>query len=484
MENVPLVPDPHRRLCLLALMAHATASLPACGESSNADPVSPPPPTPSLALTPSLMPTPSPTSPVQFPLRAKIGERYLVDAAGVPFLVHGDTAWSIVAQLKYAEIALYLDNRAQKGFNTILFSAPEAYYTSQTPPYLNTDGLAPFTPMIDFSRPNDAYWRRVDSVVNLSKARGILCIVNPAYLGYPGGRDGWAAAVQAASPAALHSYGAFLANRFTQGNVVWCMGGDRDGDPALIERQWNIISGIRSVRTTDVVTAHPLADTVNADDAWTYWGRYVDFRLNAIYGYEPNGFYVHRLASQAYSRHGPMPFIGFEFKYETSDGATPSMLRRQSYGSLLSGACGQIYGNNPVWHFASTRWSEPYSGTWQSNLDSQGAVEQQHVKALFAAYEWWKLAPKADLVTTELGAARGRLYPAVAGDGSFAMIYVPVRQRVSVALSMLTPERVRVRLYDPTRGTFDTASGSPLSTSDVATFTVPGERVVVLDAAA
>jgi len=69
-----------------------------------------------------------------------------------------------------------------------------------------------------------------------------------------------------ASAAELQAYGVFLASRYARGNVIWCLGGDRD-EPLLLEKQWNIVSGFRSVRTTDLVSAHPLADQVNADDA-------------------------------------------------------------------------------------------------------------------------------------------------------------------------------------------------------------------------
>lgn len=424
-----------------------------------------------------------PQSAVRFPLSWQNGKRYLSDALGRPFLIHGDTAWSIAGQLTDAEIELYLNNRQAKGFNAILFSAPEAYYTSHEPSYNNVDGVAPFSPMADFSQPNEPYWTRVDRIVNGAKARGMACVVNPAYLGYPGGMDGWAKEVAAAPDSQLQAYGVFLAKRYTQGNIIWCLGGDRD-ERALIDKQWNVVIGIRSVRDSDIVCAHPLADMVNADDAFTYWSEKPGFSLNAIYGYETSGFFVYSLAAQAYQR--PFPFIGFEFKYENAAGASAMMLRRQSYGSLLSGACGQIFGNLPIWHFDSHRWpSETYRGTWKTNLDSLGANEQRYVKDLFSAFDWWKLTPRPDasLVTSSLGNGRTRIYPALAEDGSFAVIYVPGSQYVSIAMSSLRSHRVRARLFDPMRGIYFPAPGSPFKNSGIAHVWTTGERVIVLDEA-
>jgi len=419
-----------------------------------------------------------------WPLSVAPGGRYLVDAAGVPFLVHGDTCWSIVGQLTNAQIDTYLNDRAARGFNALLFSAPEAYYTSQTPSYLNVDGAAPFATATDFASPNGAYWNRVDYLVNGAKARGMACVINPAYIGYA--TDGWLDAISAAPDADLRAYGAWLANRYWQGNVIWSMGGDHDGPPALLAKQWNIVSGMRSVRTTDIVTAHPLADAGNADDAYTYWAGLPGFALNWVYGYETSGFHTYALCAQAYRRPGPMPFIGFEFKYENSAGASLAMLRRQSYGSLLSGACGQFYGNLPIWHFGSPRWNEPYAGGWQTHLGSAGAVQQAHVKALFSSCEWWKLEPRTDtsLVSSSLGSNAARVYPARARDGSFAMIYVPSSQSVTVAMSALSPASVRVRLYDPVTGAYSTVSGSPFGNGGTRTIATGGERVVVLDSAA
>ena len=43
-----------------------------------------------------------------FPLAVRPGERYLVDAAGKPFFIHGDTAWSLIADLTREEVAQYI----------------------------------------------------------------------------------------------------------------------------------------------------------------------------------------------------------------------------------------------------------------------------------------------------------------------------------------------------------------------------------------
>ena len=489
MQPVPSI-DTRRRLCLVALAVQCCAVAVACsGGRSSSDTGAPPSPSPDPGATPPTSPpapVPGPPAPAptdstpSFPIRVEVGKRYLVDGGGRPLLLHGDTPWSLVGQLTDAQIDAYLADRKARGFTAILFSAPEAYYTNQSPAYLNVDGVAPFVPMPRFSAPNERYWRRVDHAVDGAKTRGMICVLNPAYLGYQ--TDGWLAAVDAAADSELFEYGQWLARRYAQGNVIWSMGGDHDTPRSLLTKQWNIALGIRSVRANDVITAHQMSDADNADDAYTYWSDYAGFNLNWVYGYETNGKFTYQLCEQAYGRE--MPFVGFEFKYEGSADATPAMLRRQSYGALLSGACGQFYGNNPVWHFGSPRWSESYTGTWQSNLDSAGVRQQTHVHALFSAFAWWKLVPAIDasLVTSALGSGAGRLYPALASDRSFALIYVPAASTVSVRFAALASPNVRVRFYDPTLGTFEPVFANSMGNSDPVPLSTPGERIIVLDA--
>src|SRR5690606_29121155 len=63
-----------------------------------------------------------------FPVRVSPNGRHLVDAGGKPFLLHGDTAWSLIVQLTKEETEEYLENRRQKGFNAILVNLIEYFY--------------------------------------------------------------------------------------------------------------------------------------------------------------------------------------------------------------------------------------------------------------------------------------------------------------------------------------------------------------------
>jgi hypothetical protein len=58
----------------------------------------------------------------------------------------------------------------------------------------------------------------------------------------------------------------------------------------------------------------------------------------------------------------------YEFEHNAADLGTPEILRRQEYWTMLSGACGQLYGN---------AWTWPFASGWQSHLDTPGSTRSR-----------------------------------------------------------------------------------------------------------
>lgn len=419
------------------------------------------------------------------------GKRYIVDSAGGPFFIHGDTPWSIEVQLTHSQIDTYLNDRQAKGFTAILFEAMEHLFSSQSPPWRNAQsGAIPFTSTTSSScswtSRVETYWQTVDYIVAGARARGMACFITPAYLGFGGGSggsgdQGWNGAVMNATATDLQAYGAFLATRYgSSGNVVWVMGGDYAGTLAERDKQWNIAVGIRSVTPNAIITGHPMrADA----EAYPFWSRYTGFNLNCTYGGQ--GALEYNLAAAAYARSGPMPFFFIEGDYD-GDGTPIVEIRRQAYESLLSGACGHFYGNQPLWGFGepNANGGGGAANALATSLNTTAAQQMVHVKTLFTAYAWEKLQPKtgAEIVTTSLGSGSSRICPALASDGSFAMIWKPTSGSATINLGALASASVRARFFDTVNGTYTTVAGSPFANSGTQVFTWPGERVLVLDA--
>lgn len=429
-----------------------------------------------------------------FPLSIHGSGRYLVDASGAPFIVSGDTPWSLAVNCSNAQIDSYLADRAGKGCNAILFNAVERGYSSQTPVYRNVDGVDPFTVMSPVNWTlNNSYWNRVDYIVNSCKALGIVCFIAPAYTGYGSGSDGWLNEYSGASNATLQAYGAALANRYTQGNVVWVLGGDDANDVEAAgnygsgtttnrTKQWQIVLGIRSVRTTDLITGHTARNgtgTVSGEayKAWTTG--YTGFNLNNTYGHD-NQDDAPTLAASAYTRTGYPSFM-IEAGYEDGDANDLNGVIPAIQSILGGGLAGWFAGHDALWHMGSYA---PYASGAASVLSTYLApswVMSQRLGALLAAYEWWRLEPKTDtsLVTTSLGTGINTICPARASDGSFAMVWTN-GANFTVNLAALSPSSVRARWWNLSTGSFTAINN--YANSGTQAFTAPGSRVLVLDA--
>lgn len=422
------------------------------------------------------------SAPVQrFPLAVHASGRYLVDAQGKPFFLHGDTPWSLAVQFTQAQIETYLTTRRAQGFNAIMYNMIEHHFSSQSPAYRSVGGHDPFTSMTNFAARNEPYWQINDYIVNRAHDLGMGVVANPAYWGFAATDEGWDTEVDAESDADLQDYGAFLANRYSRGNVIWCMGGDANGTGSTQrDKQWNIITGIRSVRTTDIITAHPAP---SAGDAYSQWSGYIGsgFNLNFVYD---NGTETYTDSGTAYGRSGPIPAFLGETRYENEAGSTVADQRRLAWSAILSGClAGDFFGNNPVWGGGEPNVNGGGGATAAlAALSSAGATSMGHLKALLDRHDWHKLVPKTDtsLITTSLGSGTSRIVGALASDGTFALIYTP-SANFTVAMTAFTPSSVRARWYDPATGIYAAASGSPFANSGTQAFTAPGESVLVLD---
>jgi len=73
----------------------------------------------------------------------------LIDQKEKPFLVLGDSAWSLIAQVGDKEIDQYLDDRAKRGFNSLIVNLIEHKFCTNVP--ATRAKIAPFQKMGDFS---------------------------------------------------------------------------------------------------------------------------------------------------------------------------------------------------------------------------------------------------------------------------------------------------------------------------------------------
>ena len=223
----------------------------------------------------------SPASAAVFPLRTADNGRFLIDQKGEPFLVVGDTAWSLIAQLSDEDIDRYLDDRQRRGFNSIIVNLIEHRFSSNPP--MTRAGLPPFAKTGDFSMPNPAYFDFAHKVVEKANDRRIVVWLFPTYLGYGGGDDGFFREMQESGRESLRSYGRFVGKRFKDlPNIVWVMGGDFTPKQ---EDQWvvaEVAEGICEEDSTHLMTGHGSPE----HSAVVAFGEEEWLTVNSVYSYE------------------------------------------------------------------------------------------------------------------------------------------------------------------------------------------------------
>lgn len=386
-----------------------------------------------------------PTAPanteVRFPLRIAAAGTYLEDVAGKPFLITGDAAWSLISDLPAEEADLYIADRKARGFNTILVSLIEREFARNAPN--NAEDIPPFLVPGDFTQPNDRYFSDAEHVLDAAFRAGMLVLLAPAYAGANGGPQGWYAEMAAAGPDALRAYGRYLGKRYARyPNIVWVQGGDYDPpDRALVEA---LAEGIAEGAPGAMQTVHGNRDTATA----AYWPDARWLALDTVYTYEDVA-----AAVQARYRAGPhRPFFLIEARYEGEHGVEAAEIRRIAYGALLSGAGGQVFGNNPVWHFGGPALYDT-PAEWREALASQGAVSIGHLAGLFARFDWWKLKPDDGRFMRHVeGAPSVSTVSAVADDGTFAVVYIDGAVSIDLDPSVLTALTGSIEWYDPSTG--------------------------------
>jgi Protein of unknown function (DUF4038)/Putative collagen-binding domain of a collagenase len=413
------------------------------------------------------VPLPEPGAPAHYPLSISPDRRRLLDANGRPFLIQGDAAWSLIANLEFADAVRYLDDRRAKGFNTLIVNLIEHLFSRDPPRDLA--GREPFSSPGDMATPNDAYFDAAERVLDACAERGFAVLLAPCYVGYRHDRgnglslrlDGWNDEIVATGPEGCRSYGEYLGRRFGRfANIIWMIGGDWHPEEAR-EGIDAIANGIRSAGVKNLFTAHPHPDFSPIESlAGSDW---LDINVTYTYGI------VHRSLIADWQRDPPWPFFLIESTYEGEHNASHQQIRRQAYWSVLCGGNGHCIGNYPMWLF----WDG-----WLQALDLPGSVAMARWGGFFRALPWSELVPDLglELVSAGLGEARGldRVTAALTSDARLGVAYLPVRRPVEVQLGALSGPRVAVEWFEPATGR--RLSGGTLAGEGAVTLAPPFEE--------
>ena len=327
------------------------------------------------------------------------------------------------------------------------------------------DGIRPFTGYVsggtdythyDLTKPNEAYFTRLDHIVTLAAKHGIWVFIDPIET------IGWLVTLRNNGLTAAYAYGQYLGNRYKSfPNIAWLNGNDFNTwkdpkDDALVEA---VAKGIKSTDPGHLQTVELNVFTSSSLDDPT-WVPIIS--LNSTYTYSPT--YIQMLHSYNQTPVAPAYLVEAHYDWENvgkpPDFGTPSVLRREDYWTMLSGGTGQFYGNRYTWSFASG---------WESHIDTVGVTQLKVWKEFFSSLPWQDLVPDQQhtAVTTGLGTF-GDLQTRVSKsdfctaaktpDGSFVVAYMPTAREITVNMASLKGP-ADAKWFDPTNGTYTTILG-------------------------
>ena len=159
-------------------------------------------------------------------------------------------------------------------------------------------------------------------------------------------------------------------------------------------------------------------------------------------------------------------------------------VRKAAYWSLFAGAHGHTYGCHDIWQM----WDESRAiingvrTPWRKAVDLPGAGQMQHARKLMESRPFLVRIPDQSLIIGDAGSGGEHVQATRAEDGSYAFVYIPTHQTVTLDLDKLSGDVLNVSWYDPRQGTAQRAGD--VKRQGQQSFTPPAEGtdwVLILD---
>ena len=389
--------------------------------------------------------------------------RYLAAATGEPFFWLGDTAWELFHRLTREEAERFLENRRRKGLNVIQAVALAEFDGIRAPNAYGDLALIEEDP----TRPNEAYFRHVDFIIDTAAAKGLYIGLLPTWADKV--TPMWGAGPQIFTVDNARVYGRWLGERYKdRTNILWILGGDRPAhkDDADYRPIWRAMAagidegtGAHPFKTYHPWGGHSTSEELH-DETW--------LDLNMMQSGHGSGRStpVWEMIERDYALKPVKPTLDAEPNYEdhpinpwpTWNPANSYFrdhdVRQQSYRSVFAGGCGVTYGHHSIWQFCGER-HDPINHadrTWQEALDRPGAAQMVHLRRLMVSRPYFSRIPDQSILVDN-PTERGDHMRATRDEaGRYAFVYTPLVQPIAVRLDWAAGAQVRAWWYNPRTG--------------------------------
>jgi hypothetical protein len=410
-------------------------------------------------------------------LKVSADKKHLVTENGKPFFWLGDTAWELFHRLTREDADLYLENRAKKGFTVI-----QAVVLAELDG-LNTPNAYGDKPLInnDPTKPNEAYFKHVDYIVNKAEKLGLIIAMLPTW-GDKWNKDKWGIGPEIFTPANAATYGEWLGRRYKNKPIVWVLGGDRDlpeqEDYAIIR---NMAAGLKKGDGGNhLFTFHPTGGRSSyeyfANDSW------IDFHMSQT---------GHSVASPDYNANikardlaNLKPHVNGEPNYEDHPNQfNPERkgwmddfdTREAAYWNMLSGGAGHTYGNHNIWQMYTEK-RQPVNNArtnWKFAMNHEGAYDVGFMRRMFEKRNWQLLEPDQSVIVGDNPEGVEYKVAAVSRNNDFLMAYIPYGKKTTINTEKIRAPKLRAWWFNPrdgrsiTIGEFENAGSKDFTPSSI-----------------
>lgn len=398
-------------------------------------------------------------------LKVSDNNRFLMDENGDPFFWLGDTGWLLFSKLNREEAEMYINNRAEKGYNVI--QAMVLHELKVTNFYgdsalVNRDASQPkvtagnsFENEVEYD-----FWDHMDYVIQRAEEKGIYIALVPV----------WGSNVRAGkvSRKQADSYSNWLSKRYADNrNIIWLNGGDVKGSDSTAT--WNIIgNNIRRNAPNHLITFHPFGRTLSSwwfhNEPWLDFNsfqsghrRYDQDDTELAYG-QDNWKYVR----DSYKLSPVKPTFDTEPSYEgipqgLHDPEEPfwndADLRRYAYWSVFAGSFGFTYGHSAVMQMHKPGNPSPSYGVkefWNVAIDAPGAGQMIYLKNLILSKPFFERIPDQSLIAGGNGEKYN--YQVATRGENYALVYTYNGREITVKMGIINGEKVIASWYNPRNG--------------------------------
>ncbi len=397
-------------------------------------------------------------------LRMSPGKRNVIHADGSPFLIVGDTPWSIPFRATPDQVKIYAADRKAKGFNTVLLISLQPDKFAQGPEARNTeqgfDRAFEDLRQGELKRLKPDYFQTFDSIVDILIEHELTPVFAPFAHGY--GWKGETAIGTEASAEEYVRYCKYLLARYGSRPALWLI--NLDGHP--IHAQGVKPAG-EALEQWDAYGQPVGLHYSPFDDYMATWAKGDSnccFHYNRVYQKETwldfqwaqtghDGKHLYHKVERMYDEKPTKAVMNGESTYEGMGGGKNGLGWWQGEDAWMQlmhgGSMGVVYGAACLWQWKITAqeagWPEWTNAplSWREALDLEGSRYVAFISKAFQGFDFSDMERRWDL------AEGGK--PLLAKPGIFYISFLEQGGTISIKD---IPATLPYRWFDPKTGNF------------------------------